>query len=54
VCNTVEELIEMEPRPYKGCFVEDELGFAFGDSEEEVISKLYVLTGQSEAPEDWQ
>lgn len=42
---SVEDLIDCEMREYKGCYVIDEFGFSFGDSKEEVVSKLKDLIG---------
>ena len=40
---SVEDLMESELSEYKGCYVIDEFGFSFGESKEEVVSKLKDL-----------
>jgi hypothetical protein len=41
--NSVEDILESDLTEYKGCYVIDEFGFSFGDSKEEVTSKLKDL-----------
>ena len=45
---SVEDLIDCEMSEYKGCYVIDEFGFSFGDSKEEVVSKLKDLIANIE------
>ena len=42
---SVEDVLDSEMSEYKGCYVIDEFGFSFGDSKEEVVSKLKNLIG---------
>ena len=42
---SVEDLIDSEMSEYRGCYVIDEFGFSFGESKEEVVSKLKDLIG---------
>lgn len=40
---SVEDLIESNMSEYRGCYCIDEFGFSFGESKEEVVSKLKDL-----------
>ena len=42
---SVDDLIEYNMSEYKGCYCIDEVGFSFGESKEEVVSKLKDLIG---------
>jgi len=42
---SVEDLIDCEMNEYRGCYCIDEFGFSFGESKEEVVSKLKDLIG---------
>lgn len=45
---SVDDLIEYNMSEYKGCYCIDEFGFSFGESKEEVVSKLKDLIANIE------
>jgi hypothetical protein len=45
---SVEDVLDSDFTEYKGCYVIDEFGFSFGDSKEEVVSKLKDLIANIE------
>lgn len=45
---SVDDLLESNMSEYRGCYCIDEFGFSFGESKEEVVSKLKDLIANIE------